>query len=139
MVRIRLAGEPDAEVIAAIYAPFVEHTSISFETAPPGRDEMRRRIAENAAVYPWLVCELDEKVVGYAYATQHRVRAAYRWSVDTSAYIDPVHHRRGIGRGLYASLLAVLRAQGFFNAYAGITLPNAASLGLHAAGGFRPI
>jgi len=136
MVRIRLAGETDAEALAAIYAPFVEQTAISFETVPPGREEMRRRIVETTAVYPWLVCELEGTVVGYAYATQHRVRAAYRWSVDTSAYIQAAHHRRGIGRALYASLFEVLRGQGFFNAYAGITLPNAASVGLHEAVGF---
>jgi phosphinothricin acetyltransferase len=139
MVRIRLACEPDAGALAAIYAPFVEQTATSFETMPPGRDEMRRRIIETTAVYPWLVCELDGKIVGYVYATQHRVRAAYRWSVDTSAYIRPGHHRRGIGRGLYASLFEILRAQGFFNAYAGITLPNAASVGLHEAVGFEKI
>ncbi len=139
MIRIRIACEADVEVLAAIYSPFVEQTAISFETIPPGRDEMLRRIVETAAVYPWLVCELDGKVVGYAYATQHRVRAAYRWSVDTSAYIGAAHRRRGIGRGLYASLFEVLRAQGFINAYAGITLPNVASVGLHEAVGFKKL
>ncbi len=137
MVRIRLACESDAEFLASIYSPFVEDTAISFETTAPGRDEMLRRLVTTTAVYPWLVCELNGKVAGYAYATQHRVRDAYRWSVDTSAYIEPAHHRRGIGRGLYASLFEVLRAQGFFNAYAGITLPNAASVGLHEAVGFQ--
>jgi L-amino acid N-acyltransferase YncA len=137
MVRIRLAHESDAEACASIYSPFVERTAVSFETTPPGRDEMSRRIADTTTVYPWLVCDLDGVIVGYAYATQHRVRAAYRWSVETSAYIDPAYHRRGIGRGLYASLFEVLRTQGFFNAYAGITLPNAASVGLHRAAGFR--
>lgn len=137
MVRIRLACEPDAEALAAIYSPFVEHTAISFETSPPRLEAMRRRIVETTTVYPWLVCELDGKVVGYAYATQHRVRTAYRWAVDTSAYIGAAHHRRGIGRGLYVSLFEILRTQGFFNAYAGITLPNAASVGLHEAVGFK--
>ena len=136
MVRIRLAGEPDAEALAAIYAPFVEQTAVSFETTPPGLDEMLRRVVETIDVYPWLVCELDGTIAGYAYATRHRVRAAYRWSVDTSAYVDAGYQRRGIGRGLYSSLFEVLRAQGFFNAYAGITLPNAASVGLHEAVGF---
>jgi len=139
MVRIRLANEPDAEAIAALYAPFVERTAVSFETVAPGPDEMVRRIVDTTSMYPWLVCEINGKLVGYAYATQHRVRAAYRWSVDTSAYVDPAHHRRGIGRGLYLSLVEVLRAQGFFNAYAGITLPNDASVGLHEAAGFKRI
>lgn len=139
MARIRLVCDNDAEALAAIYSPFVGQTAISFETIPPGRDEMRRRVAETAAIYPWLVCELDGDVVGYAYATQHRVRAAYRWSVDTSAYIGAAHQRRGIGRALYASLFEILRAQGFFNAYAGITLPNVPSVGLHEAVGFKNV
>jgi phosphinothricin acetyltransferase len=139
MVRIRLAGESDAEALATIYSPYVERTAISFETIPPGREEMLRRLGETTRIFPWLVCELEGKVVGYAYATQHRVRAAYRWSVDTSAYIGAAHHRRGIGRGLYASLFEILRAQGFYNAYAGVTLPNAASVGLHEAVGFKKL
>jgi phosphinothricin acetyltransferase len=139
MIGIRLAREIDAEAVAAIYAPFVERTAISFETIPPGRDEVVRRIADTTSVYPWLVCEFNGGVVGYAYAAQHSVRAAYRWSVDTSAYIDAAHHRRGIGRGLYASLFEILRAQGFVNAYAGITLPNAPSVGLHEAVGFKKL
>lgn len=139
MARIRLACDQDAEALAAIYSPFVEQTAISFETIPPRRDEMVRRVAETAAIYPWLVCESDGDVVGYAYATQHRVRAAYRWSVDTSAYIGAAHQRRGVGRALYASLFEILRAQGFFNAYAGITLPNVPSVALHEAVGFKNV
>ena len=119
MALLRLARESDAEALAAIYAPFVEHTAVSFETEPPGRVEMARRIVETIDVYPWLVCELDGTIAGYAYATRHRVRSAYRWSVDTSAYVDAAYQRRGIGRGLYSSLFEILRAQGFFNAYAG--------------------
>jgi L-amino acid N-acyltransferase YncA len=85
MGRVRLACESDADALAALYSPFVERTAISFETIPPDRDEMLRRILETTNDYPWLVYELDGMVVGFAYATQHRVRAAYRWSVDTSA------------------------------------------------------
>jgi phosphinothricin acetyltransferase len=139
MVRIRLATKSDADAMAAIYAPFVEQSAVSFEIVPPIPDEISRRIVETTMAYPWLVCEMNEVVVGYAYATQHRVRAAYRWSVDTSAYIAAAYHRRGIGRALYASLFEILRAQGFFNAYAGITLPNVASVRLHEAVGFRQI
>jgi len=137
MVQIRLARESDAEAIAAIYRLVVESTVISFETVPPDRDEIARRIIDTTRLYPWLVCELGDTVAGYAYATQHRVRAAYRWSVDTSVYIDSNHCRCGVGRGLYASLFKVLEVQGFFNAYAGITLPNAASVALHEAVGFK--
>ena len=139
MDAIRLAIERDAAAIAAVYRPFVEATAISFETEPLDEREMRRRILETMEVYPWLVYESEGVVLGYAYATRHRVRAAYRWSVDTAVYVDPAHHRRGIGRGLYTSLFAILAAQGFVNAYAGVTLPNPASVSLHEAIGFIPV
>ena len=136
---IRLASEDDGAAIAAIYRPYVESTPVSFETDPPGEHEMRRRIHETLPDHPWLVCESAGAIVGYAYATTHRARAAYQWSVDTAVYIDGAHHRSGIGRGLYASLFAILAAQGFVNAYAGITLPNAGSVGLHESVGFKPV
>jgi phosphinothricin acetyltransferase len=139
MTVIRLATSADAAAVARMYAPLVESTPVSFETDPPAADEMGRRIADTLPAFPWLVCEVDDEVVGYAYASRHRVRAAYRWSVDVSVYIAASHRRRGIGRGLYTSLFAVLEAQGFFNAYAGVTLPNAASVALHEAMGFTPI
>lgn len=137
--RIRLAREPDAEEIAAIYRPIVEATSISFETVAPDRTEMARRIADTLRAYPWLVCERGGQIAGYAYATKHRVRAAYRWSVDTSVYVAAGDRRSGVGRGLYASLFQILAAQGYFNAYAGIALPNPASVALHESAGFTKL
>jgi L-amino acid N-acyltransferase YncA len=139
MAKIRLADASDAEAIVAIYRPVVEATPISFETVPPDRNEMARRIGTTTVAYPWLVCDRGGQVAGYAYATTHRERAAYRWSVDTSVYVDAKYRRSGVGRGLYASLFHILAAQGFFNAYAGITLPNPASVGLHEAVGFRKL
>lgn len=138
-VRIRLAGEADAEAIAGIYRPIVESTTSSFETTAPDRAEMARRVRETLASYPWLVCEIEGHVAGYAYATRHRVRDAYQWSVETSVYIDAAYRRRGVGRGLYESLLAMLAAQGYVNAYAGIALPNPGSVAIHEAMGFEPI
>ena len=138
-VRIRLAREDDAPAVAVIYAPSVESTPISFETVAPTAAEMSRRIGEITAAYPWLVCELDDRLAGYAYATTHRTRSAYRWSVDAAVYVDARYRRRGVGRGLYLSLFAILRAQRFVNAYAGITLPNHASVGLHESVGFQPV
>jgi phosphinothricin acetyltransferase len=137
--RIRLADASDAEAMAAIYRPVVESTTISFETVAPDRDEMARRLADTLVSHPWLVCDIGGRVAGFAYATKHRVRAAYQWSVDTSVYVDAGARRSGIGRGLYQSLFAVLAAQGFFNAFAGIALPNAASVALHEAVGFEPL
>jgi len=136
---LRAAVESDAETIAAIYGYYVGETAISFEVVPPTAAEMRERMRAIAAMYPWLVCASGERVLGYAYGGRHHERAAYRWSSDVSVYVDRTAHRRGIGRALYTALLALARAQGFYNAYAGITLPNASSVGLHEALGFRPI
>jgi L-amino acid N-acyltransferase YncA len=136
---IRLAAERDAEQVAAIYAPNVTGSIISFESEPPDAHETRRRIGATLERYPWLVCEHQGRVLGYAYAGAHRSRAAYQWSVDVSAYVHGEWHRKGIGRALYASLFAVLGLQGFYNAYAGIALPNPGSVGLHEAVGFRPV
>jgi L-amino acid N-acyltransferase YncA len=136
---IRLATEHDAEQIAAIYAPNVTDTIISFEFEPLSADEMRRRIEVTLQRYPWLVCERHGRVLGYAYAGAHGSRAAYQWSVDVSVYVHEEARRMGVGRALYASLFAALDVQGFYNAYAGATLPNPASVGLHESVGFRPV
>ncbi|HEY9467082.1 MAG TPA: arsinothricin resistance N-acetyltransferase ArsN1 family B [Vicinamibacterales bacterium] len=138
-VQIRLATHDDGAAVAEIYRPVVAATAFSFETILPDGNEMTRRIAETLRSYPWLVCDVDGQVAGYAYATRHRVRGAYQWSVDTSVYIAEDHRRRHIGRGLYTSLFAILAAQGYFNAFAGIALPNPASVALHQAMGFEPI
>lgn len=136
---IRLALETDAERVSAIYAPFVAGTAISFELDPPDEREMRRRVRATLDRWPWLVCERDGTVQGYAYASEHRERAAYQWCSDVSVYIDAAAQRTGLGRALYTSLLRILALQGFHNAYAGITLPNAASVGLHETLGFEPV
>src|SRR5215831_5701186 len=104
---IRLATPDDAQEVQAIYAPYC-HTPISFEMDPPSVAEMRGRLAKVLGQYPWLLCEDGGEVLGYAYATQHRERAAYRWSVDTSVYVRQDRQRRGVGRALYTSLLALL-------------------------------
>jgi L-amino acid N-acyltransferase YncA len=139
MTTIRLATAADAAQIAAIYAPHVTAAATSFELEAPGADEMRGRIATTLARTPWLVCARAAEVLGYAYASKHRERAAYRWSVDVSVYIDDRVHGRGVGRALYTSLLGLLVLQEYYNAYAGITLPNRASVGLHEALGFRSV
>ena len=136
---IRLATGRDAEQVAAIYAPNVTDKVISFELEPPSGDEMHRRIEATLKRYPWLVCERQGRLLGYAYASAHGSRAAYQWSVDVSVYVHMEAHRTGVGRALYASLMAALELQGFYNAYAGATLPNPASVGLHEAVGFRPV
>jgi L-amino acid N-acyltransferase YncA len=136
---LRLATEDDAAAMAEIYRPIVVGTPISFEIDPPDEREMRQRIRDLLPAYPWLVCAHRGDVVGYAYASRHRVRAAYQWSVDTSVYVHTAFQRRGSGRALYMSLFCILAAQGFFRAYAGITLPNPGSVALHEASGFEPV
>jgi L-amino acid N-acyltransferase YncA len=136
---IRLASPGDASQIHEIYAPFCESTPVSFETEPPSVEEMGRRISKALALYPWLVCADAGQVLGYAYASKHRERAAYRWSVDVSVYVREGRRRAGLGRALYMSLFAILRLQGFTRALAGTTLPNAGSVGLHTAMGFEPV
>jgi L-amino acid N-acyltransferase YncA len=136
---IRMAKAGDAAQIAAIYAPVVRETAISFEIEPPDVEEMRDRIAQITGQYPWLVCAAGSEVMGYAYASAHRTRAAYQWAVDTTVYVHPGYRRRGVGRALYTALLGVLPLQGYYNAYAGIALPNPGSVGLHEAVGFAPV
>jgi phosphinothricin acetyltransferase len=133
---IRLAAEADAEAFAAIYAPVVRDTAISFELTPPTPDDFRRRIRDVTAFAPWLVLEEDGRVAGYAYASSFRARPAYRFTIETTVYVHADHRGRGVGRSLYRALLACLRLQGFRRAIGGITLPNAASVALHEASGF---
>jgi phosphinothricin acetyltransferase len=136
---IRFAEPRDAAAMQAIYAPNVESTAISFELQTPSVEEMSARIVKVSTQYPWLVCEIDGRIAGYVYACAHRERAAYRWAVDVTVYVDAADRRRGVGRALYTSLLEILRQQGYAKAYAGITLPNPGSVGVHEAVGFTPV
>jgi phosphinothricin acetyltransferase len=133
---VREARPQDAARLREIYAYFVRKTPISFELAPPTRADFARRMR---TAHVWLVYEREGRIAGYAYAGKHRDRAAYRWSIDVSVYLDPAYHRQGIGRRLYASLLECARALGYCTAYAGITLPNPGSQVLHESFGFRPV
>lgn len=135
---IRPASASDAAAIAAIYRLYVTETVISFEADPPDATTMAARMGGRPSL-PWLVAERDGRVVGYAYASAHRERAAYRWAADVSVYLDPDERGRGTGRALYGELLALLRDLGYVTVYAGITLPNPASVGLHESVGFRPV
>lgn len=139
MGTVRVASEGDAEAIAGIYAPYVLETAISFEETPPSPEEVAGRIAATLAFYPYLVFAEDGVVVGYAYAGAHRAREAYRWSADVTVYAASGMQRRGVGRTLYRALLAALRQQGLHSAFAGIALPNAASVALHEAMGFTQL
>lgn len=137
--RIERCTPENADAVAAIYDPIVADTVISFEEFPPGAHELRRRILAAGDHYPWLVFERGDSVLAYAYASPHRSRAAYRWSVDVSVYVAPAARRAGVARRLYAALFDILVAQGYCAAFAGVTLPNEPSLNLHRAVGFTPV
>jgi L-amino acid N-acyltransferase YncA len=138
-LRVRDASEADASACARIYAPYVRETAITFETEPPGADEMAERIRTALRTYAWLVLEYEGRVFGYAYGGPFRSRAAYRWSAEVSVYLERGFERRGGGRLLYEALFKRLAERGFRTAVAGMTLPNDASVGLHKALGFEPV
>jgi phosphinothricin acetyltransferase len=135
---IRPADVPDAAGIAAVYRPYVTDSVASFETVPPDAAQLAERMTGRPRL-PWFVACRDGAVVGYAYGGRHRSRAAYRWSVDVSVYTAAAERGAGTGRALYARLLPELRALGYVTAFAGIALPNPASVGLHTATGFTPV
>jgi len=131
--------ERDGAACAEIYAPSVRAGAASFEAEPPSTADMASRIAAIARTHPWLVCERDGVVAGYAYASAHHDRAAYRWAADVAVYVDARRHRSGVGRELYEALLSLLARQRLQIACAGVTLPNDASVALHEALGFEPV
>jgi L-amino acid N-acyltransferase YncA len=136
---VRPASPDDAHACAAIYAPYVEETAITFELQPPSAQQMAQRIAAASATHAWLVLEDDGRVVGYAYGGTFHVRAAYRWACEVSVYLEPGRRRTGGGRALYEALFARLAERGFRTAVAGMTLPNEASVALHRTLGFQTV
>ena len=136
-ITIRSASAADADTLARIYNYYVENTVISFEEEPVSAQAMAARVSEVQALsLPWLVAEVDEKVVGYAYANKWKVRSAYRHSVETTIYLEHGRAGRGVGRTLYAALLPHLRARGIHAVIGGAALPNEASVALHEKLGF---
>ena len=135
--RIRLATVEDAEAILDIYKTYIENTRVTFEIEVPTVEAFRERMERIMAQFPWIVCEIDGKIAGYAYGSKHGERAAYRWSADLSVYIHENYHRYGLGTALYTALLELLRRQGYFTVYAGVSTPNPKSEAFHTAFGFR--
>ncbi|WP_138760746.1 arsinothricin resistance N-acetyltransferase ArsN1 family B [Modestobacter altitudinis] len=135
---VRPADVADAAAIAEVYRPYVTDSVASFETVAPDAGDLAQRML-SASRLPWFVACRDGAVVGYAYAARHRSREAYRWSVDCSVYLTAGERGAGTGRALYARLLPELAALGHVTAFAGIALPNPASVGLHTAVGFTPV
>jgi phosphinothricin acetyltransferase len=138
-ILIRDAVRADTQALLALYRPFVTDTAVSFELEPPSAAEFEQRIVAAQSKWAWLVAERGGELVGYAYGSSFRARAAYQWSTEISAYVHGAHHGQGVGRALYTRLLAVLTEMGYCTAYAGITLPNEASIRLHKAVGFGEV
>jgi L-amino acid N-acyltransferase YncA len=138
-VVIRPAAETDASAMLEIYRPYVERTAISFETEVPSVEEYTSRVCKYLASWAVVVAEVDDQFLGFAYGSAHRERLAYQWSTETTVYLAQGAHRAGTGSKLYAELLPRLANLGYCNAYAGVALPNLASVGLHQAVGFKPI
>jgi L-amino acid N-acyltransferase YncA len=136
---IRIASKDDSQAIAEIYAPIVQRTHISFELEPPPAGEMARRMAVALEDHVGLVAEDAGRIEGYAYAGKYREKPAYRWSTETTIYVRDGSRGKGVGRSLYRTLLRILAAQNYRRAFAGIALPNEASIALHEAVGFRHI
>jgi L-amino acid N-acyltransferase YncA len=135
---VRTATAADAPACTALYAPYVTDTAITFESDPPDADEFARRIEKALRTHAWLVLEEEGAIAGYAYGGPFAARAAYRWSCEVSVYLETGRRRTGGGRALYEALLPRLAERGFRTAFAGMTMPNDASEGLHRALGFEP-
>jgi phosphinothricin acetyltransferase len=136
-VIVRSASAADADALARIYNYYIENTVITFEEEPVSSQAMAARVAEVQALsLPWLVAEVENRVMGYAYAGKWKVRSAYRYSVETTIYLEHGHERRGVGKTLYAALLPHLRARGIHAVIGGVALPNEASVVLHEKLGF---
>ena len=137
--QIRLASREDTAGMLQIYTPIIHHTATSFEYDIPTVPAFWLRIQQVLKEAPWLICEDGSQVLGYAYASSHRSRAAYQWNRELSVYVHSDHRRQGIASALYQSLITLLRFQGFVNALIGITLPNPASVRFHEQLGFELI
>jgi L-amino acid N-acyltransferase YncA len=138
-VQPRQATAADARVLLDIYRPYVEAPGYCFELEPPTEAEFSARIERAIAHWDWLIAERDGRVLGYAYAGQHRERAAYRYSCEVSAYLAPQAQGQGIGSALYTTLLSRLSQLGYRNALAVIVHPNLASEAFHARHGFERV
>jgi len=132
-----MATDADTSSILDIYAPYIENTSYTFETEVPTIDSFKERINSYLQNWPWLVCEINGLIAGYAYAGRHRERIAYQWSIESSVYVHDDYQRAGVGKALYTALIQILKLQGYRNLYAVINLPNDKSVAFHEKLGFE--
>ena len=139
MPTLRLAKPEDCAGILEIYGPFIKDTATSFESEIPTVEEFWERVQKVLEESPWLVCEWDGIIAGYAYASAHRSRAAYQWTRELSVYIHPDFRKKSIAQALYTATIEILKMQGYCNILAGITMPNEASLRFHQQFGFKTL
>lgn len=136
-ITLRQARPEDAEAVLEIYAPYIKNTNITFEYEVPSLPAFRERMEGIVEGYPYLVCEIDGVMAGYAYAHRYKERAAYQWDAELSVYLREEYARRGIGRAFYTALMEILKEQNVRNVYGIVTSPNPPSEALHTAMGFR--
>lgn len=136
-MKIRQIEEKDIEQVRKIYKKYIEETTITFEYDVPSIEVFKKRVLDICRTFPWLVYEVDKKVVGYAYASRYKERAAFSWDCELSVYIDEKFQHQGIGQKLYKALLSSVKLQGYFNIYALICVPNVGSESLHKSMGFE--
>ncbi|MCL2136601.1 MAG: N-acetyltransferase family protein [Coriobacteriia bacterium] len=136
---IRLASPADAQGVLDVFAPYVRDTTVTFLSIVPSVEEYEAKITQILKLYPFLVCTNNDKVVGFAYASEMRSNDGYRWNVELSVYMDGGFQRRGMATALYTALFQILKIQGFVNLYAVIAVPNDASVALHKHFGFREV
>lgn len=134
-----ISPEQDAASCLKVYEPYVLYTPITFDYKVPELNEFQSKILETIYEYPWLVCLKNNQIEGYAYASRHRYKTAYQWSAESTIYLTESIQGRGIGYILYETLLSMLTIQGFYNVYAGVTVPNKKSELLHSNLGFEEI
>lgn len=138
-ITIRMATVEDAEDILKIYNPYILNSAITFEYEEVSVEEFQGRISNVLSGYPWLVCLIDNKIVGYGYCGPYRIRAAFDWDCECTVYLDPDYHRRGIGHALYEALFHLVKLQGYYNVYSLICVPNEGSASLHKKHGFKEV
>jgi len=137
--KIRLIEDNDAQAVLNIYAPYVLNTYITFEYEVPPIEEFSQKIRTISSQYPWLVCLQNDRIIGNAYASEHRHRTAYKWSPESTVYLSEDVYGKGIGTILYSTLIEILKLQGYFNVYAGVGIPNEKSERLHRSVGFQEL
>jgi phosphinothricin acetyltransferase len=136
---IRAVSPADVEQMLDIYAPFITENAVSFEIRVPSVDEFTLRVANYTRTHPWLIAEMNGRVIGYAYASPYRERQAYQWSAECSVYVHESHRKSGVATALYTALFNICGSMGFRNLYAIITLPNERSVSFHQKLGFEKV